>query len=57
MLFLVRLLLIVGALSAIVYSGLYMLGAFVVPEAREIIVPVPMPKSYFPLSFLLISGG
>lgn len=48
MLFMMRLLLIVGVLGAIVYSGLYALGAFVEPEAREIIVPIPMPKSSMP---------
>lgn len=44
MLFLLRVLLIVGALGAAGYGALYALGALVEPEPREVAIPVPMPK-------------
>jgi hypothetical protein len=44
MLFLLRVILVTGALAALGYGALYALGALVEPEPREIVIQIPMPK-------------
>lgn len=45
MLFLGRILLTIAVLAGLAYGALYGLTAFVVPEQRDIVITIPMPKS------------
>lgn len=44
MLFLIRILIILAVVAGLVYAGLYVLGAVVEPEARDIVITIPTPK-------------
>lgn len=44
MLYLLRLLLVLAIVAGLGYAGLWALGQFVVPESRENVQPVPMPR-------------
>lgn len=44
MLFLVRILVVVGILAALGYAALYAVGALIEPEQRDIVVVIPTPK-------------
>ncbi len=45
MLFLGRILLTIAILTGLAYGALYALTAYVVPEQRDIVITIPMPKS------------
>ncbi|HRE21211.1 MAG TPA: histidine kinase [Rhabdaerophilum sp.] len=45
MLFLGRILLTIAVLAGLAYGALYALTTFVVPEQRDIVITIPMPKS------------
>lgn len=45
MLFLGRILLTVTVLAGLAYGALFALTVFVVPEQRDIVITIPMPKS------------
>lgn len=42
---LLRVLIGMAILAGLVYGGLYALGSLVEPEPRDIVVPVPMPRT------------
>ena len=44
MLYLMRIMIVLAVLVGLGYAGLYALGHFVEPEAREISVTIPTPK-------------
>lgn len=45
MLFLGRILLTIAVLAGLAYGALHALTALVVPEPRDIVISIPMPKS------------
>lgn len=44
MLFLVRILVVIGILAGLGYAALYAVGAMIEPEQRDIVVVIPTPK-------------
>lgn len=44
MLFLVRILVVIGILAGLGYAALYAVGSMIEPEQRDIVVVIPTPK-------------